>query len=342
MLGFLLYTKMWSLYLRYFKKDSNNNFSDAYVYCNKKTDKKFFVVRMTAPIMGPGAAIRNFACVASWAEKHGFIPLLDWEYKLVFEKGELGRDNLASIFFEFEYDINSIKDNYYTIVGTVNHIDVWDNKSQFWNSIIKDSYSELPIDTMTAVKNNFEQYIKINKQLLISSDKVFADRYGTDNNVIAAMMREEFTDEGKKAHSMYSKEVEHILSYHPVNQSVDICIDIVCEMMKEKNINQAFVATIYTSTIKKFEEKIKDVGFVSRNRIDSVGCSDDYIGWELATGESSYGKYQEYREWLLKNYQGYLQEIIVASKCKYIFGNKSTGFLLSIILSKEGTSFQFF
>lgn len=299
-----------------------------------KGKKKYFIVRMTSPTMGPGAAMRNFILVASWAEKEGWIPVLDWEYGATFLEGKLGEDNFQEYFFENQQSIDDILNDNEILVGTINYVDVYDKDNKFICENIKSAYCMPDIAYEKEYFHQFNFYLKkyfpIKRQLIEECEKLYGDILKRREKTIAIMMRETFSKESNK----YAEGtlMSNILKKHPMAISANEAVELVKRLMREWDCEYVFVASIMQTTKELFEREFGEkVQMVDRKRMtweEYRNRTKEAVEYYSLEEKVFYPK-----EMQLERYRAYIQEIYIASKCGYLVGTPSTGVTLALSIN---------
>lgn len=328
-LEFSVFSKLWTLYQNIFCEEKN--FYQAH-FVSMKGEKKYFIVRMTFPLLGIGAAMRNFILVASWAEKRGWIPVLDWEYGSTYLAGRIGQDNLQDYLFENQQSIKEILKNNEVLVGTINHVDVYDKKSKFIYDNMQSAYcmpdSTYEKEYFSCFSYYLSRYFPIKRQLITECEELYKNILQNRKETIAVMLREEFSKEGKKY--VEGTPREKILKKHPTTLSTIEMVELVKQQMKRWNCTYIFVSTIMQETKEIFEREFGDkVQMIDRHR-------QTWEGYKLNNeikSNSEEEKKKFSKEAQIEQTKTYLQEIYIASKCGYIVGVPSTGTTLALSMN---------
>lgn len=326
-LDFVTFTKLWTVYINNFMKEKN--YYAAYVVSKCKSKDRYFIVRMTCPLMGPGAVIRNFILIASWAEKNGWIPILDWEYGSTYLEGKMGVDNFQELFFDSKISIEDIVNGHYAIAGTINKVDVYDNDNHFIKENIKSPYcrpdDEYSVEYYKTFKYYLDKYFRLGPDIIRECNEEYEFIINNSKNTVAIMLRELFSEEGKEHYN--GTEMENILKKHPTSISVDDAIEKADYYMKKWGCKYIFVSSMMQETKEKFQKRFDDaVVFIDRVRLE----------WSKPTAVPIYSSKEtqiNHKDTLIEKYRSYLKEIYLSSLCGYLLGAPSTGVTLALSIN---------
>lgn len=331
-LDFVTFTKIWTIYQAFLGKDKRT-YHQAYVVSKRRSKKRYFIVRMTCPIMGAGAVMRNFILIASWAEKNGWIPVLDWEYEGTFNEGKIGIDNFQDVLFENKVSMKDIINDSYSIVGTINKVDVFDDSNSFIRMNLESCYCRPTESFFDEYYDTFRMYINkyftFNPQIINECKEQYKDVLENSESVLALMIREEFSAKGKEMYK--GTDYEEVLERHPSSITVEEAIELVHKKMNEWGCRYVFVASIMKETEEIFRKEFENkVFFVERERLTWESSK------EVITRKEQYSENaKEYfpREKMIEQSTAYVKEIFIASQCGHLIGSPSTGVTLALSLN---------
>lgn len=308
---------------------------NAYVFSEKKTDKKYFILRMEYPIMGAIAVARGYLLMATWAEKNGYIPLVDWEYGSDLLAGKLNCNNFWNeIFVQPERIDEAVKEGT-VIVGTINKVDGYDNELLKQMNYGLDSEMILLCSGDEGKKyyaqweELVKKYWKIQPQLVYEFERGYQWLFDGKQNVLGVMVREEFCWDRRK--NVQSEKHRQVLEYHPEVPSLEETLRLVDDYFEKWKCEYIFLSTVEQRTIEEFQKRFGEkVVFIKRKRVSKSDMEFKKDAFDMTDNELReefpFSKINEQN-------RTYIQELYGLSRCNFLIGPACGGMQAALLLN---------
>ncbi len=302
-----------------------------YVKGTPKGKEKYLVIRSEYPRMGLFSTLIWSVPAIFWADKYGFIPVIDWDLPFTFNKGEIGHFDYWSKFFDQKILPSECPKKGKTLVSATNAADYNFHKKTcevFSAKSLEDK------EFTERVKKLIKEYVFIPKKELIEGiDPGVKDSF-SQSRVVGVMIREEFCQSSKDL--IIDPEQKMLLKDHPTIPEIADIIAKVKEMMDEWGCDRVFLSCACSDTVDMVREELGD----------KLICLDrprkTLKGQYIETGTRAFSEYEtESLEGLFPpdevydKESSYLQEIYMLSKCDSLIYSISGGYLGAMLL-KDG------
>lgn len=324
----------------------NTSYDYPYFIAKKKGAKeRYCIFRYSIPTYGIFAAGVQFLFAASWAEKRGMIPLLDYELGYDFERNHLGGNNLWDAFFKQPVRVKEALGKDWVLVESFNsrglHFHPFDLKiNQKWN----DYALHMRLENWREYYKKVQPYVNkvwgLHEHVLRNFDEACTTNIGDGKNVLGVLMREELSVEADRY--MTSKAAQAVYEKHPKTIGIMQTIEIVKTYMEKWKCDKIFVATQFQDSLDMFQDIFGEkVLFVKRNRRYLKQLSHENSIWEQSSKEFwEYYSQEEIGKAENKKAESYLMEIYILSKCQCFLGSKCSG--STAALAMNGGNYQEF
>lgn len=324
------YIKMKDLYRRIRRKSYNA--CETYVMNPKwgKKCKKYYVLRFSSPIFGPLAIARNLLCIYPWAEEHGYILLIEYCYRDDFEKEIYPRINFWEKLFVQENSVEKLLEMKEQII--FESVDYFrkDRVSSKFLRTLNDEKNEFQYKYLggSTGKEYYRKWKKVSEKCLELAPQItqIKDSLGylfeNGGETIAVIFRAGFT---KAYYDKTSKENQEALSYHARVPDVDKTLGLLDDYLSKKRYKYIFFCCEEQEIVERFKIKYKNK-LVSIERERYMNSYPPVVGMDADNIKEVFSE-----EILMSQYVPYLQEVYIASKCKYLFGCVCSGTLMALI-----------
>lgn len=314
----------WRKYVSKSKKYADIEYMYGYWHHRDKKSKDpiYFIFRFELPGTGIGSVANTMIFCYDWAIVNGVIPIIDLEGKGIYQKGEIGKQNVWEYCFEQVMPIKEVikqKNVYISCLGPTLSVgrtceringDKRDASMHFVNRLeyykMKKTIGDGYLKLQPLLQNNVKEYIVQNLR---------------GYNVLGVALREEF--------SLFSNGVKddnlNFYNNHANVPNVEESIKIVKKCFENWKCERIFLSTLYQESIEKFKEEFGDtVIFLPRNR-RKLGEEMQLIKsiWNNhGTNEKvmSYYRTQEFYECTCT----YIEEIYILASCNNFIGAPSS------------------
>lgn len=323
----------WRKYVSKCKKYIDIEYMYGYWYHREKRsrDPIYFIFRFELPGTGIGSVANTMIFCHDWAIKNGVIPIIDLEGKGVYEKGEVGQQNVWEYCFEQSVPIKDVlkqKNVYISCLGpTLSDKETCERINGDKRDVSMHFVNRLEYYKMTkAIGDNF---LKLQPHLQNNVNEYIIQNL-RGFNVLGVALREEF--------ALFPNGVNdddlNIYNNHANVPSVEESIKIIQKCCENWKCERIFLSTLYQESIEKFKEVFGDkVVFLPRNRrklSDEMQLIES-IWSNHGTNEKvmSYYRTQEFYECTCT----YIEEIYILARCSSFIGAPSSVSALAATLN---------
>lgn len=291
--------------------------------------------------MGVFAMANKMLFYYEWAEKNGFIPLVDSEYEEDFLKGEFGEDNLWEYCFcQFE-SVKQAFDKGNVLVSSINGGGVLQSTCKKINNNVEDA-------SVHAITQGYrEYYAKLNRmsqtiwkfrpEVEQKIERTASELIKPDMRVVGVVLREEF---GMNDAEM-TEEQRSVYKSHPKALSLEETYDLIVKYMEKWNCTHVLITTMFQESLEYFKNKLgskviftqrkrrsfnefkehsaKSCEAIIHNKEDNLKELHRNSGWDRT----------EQKERMLS----YVVEMGTIAKCNYCMGVKCSGLIGACILN---------
>lgn len=294
--------------------------------------KKIIVYRILNDGLGLMSVIKDFLPWFDWAESMGLQPFVIWDRKDSFiNVFPLGVQNRIDNVLHQKMSLDNIKDSIgkYDMyiedlhTGCSRLIKRRGSSSKFVSELFYfDNIMNKPYNRF--VKSIYDKYLKYNSELenLIQTyDKKLKE---VNYNAMAVMLREEFALSESEMLLNLDDSRKKIMQMHPhVMKIQEMSVDIE-KIIKKNNISVLFVTTMVQDSIDYMKDKFGNEKVMYINRIretydDMLKRLNEVENVDMIDNE--------------KMDQEYFAECVLASKCRSIMGNTSSGMRMSMVMN---------
>ena len=319
-------------------KDKTKLFRGPYFYKWKPfSKKKYCIIRIQRPDHALFAAGRQYVYAAEYAKRKGMYPLLDIEWNDDFENGDLGKRNIWEYVFAQRRVQDILKEDATILVSKYGGGDMCLSETCFdINKNREDDYihatEEKWRDYYTNIYKYVEKYWKFNKDFLFEADREFKEIFGNGENILGVSLRENFS---REYFALIEKEdAKEMFRRHPLGPDVHEIIEIVEDYLTRWNCEKIFVATMFDSSIRMFEERFQGrILYAKRKRFTNLAEAAAITNLKKNWKDQPSGDAVKSHSEEMVECQQYAQEILLISKCAYFIGAKSGGTIAALMLN---------
>ena len=291
--------------------------------------KKYYIVRWEYQLSSHFSAARNFIAIAENAKYKGMQPLLVLQWSSDTKKRDLCLENEWETIFRQQRMQDVLNERATILVSRLYATaDTIMRTSKVGSDINGDPADYAIHATEINWKNYYKnvhkyvkRYWKFNHNILAEAHKTYTKLFQSEGNVLGVALRENFSEEYNAL--IKNRELKKVYKKHPLGPNVNEILSIVEECLEKWDCNKIFVASRFSDSIEKFEERYPGkVICCERERkrmqeaIEGVNSRQKFI-------EDSMGEDIEYKNYAHRIAKEYAQETILLSKCSYLIGAKS-------------------
>lgn len=335
--SYIDYLKITEKYRQLTSFAGKSELDKSYIYSKAKKTPVYYVLRMTYPMMGLMAVARLYLFAAIWAEKQGFIPLVDFEYDSDFLSGRLNCNNLWTEVFEQPVTIDDAIKNGTVIAGTVNTVDGYDEATF---AQINGSCEDKMIMACDGASGK-EYYAKWNAwaqkywRIRANITEEFEQNYGWlfsgNYRILGVMMREHFSKESRE--KIKNEEHMKILEIHPLLPSVEESLEYVKEYFEKWKCDYIFLGTIEEQTVKEFQKVFGEKVVYIQRRRNAINDSKEDVQKDVFEMNGEEIKEMFPFEQANECHRKYIMEIYGLSKCTFFAGAICSGTLAALVMN---------
>ena len=317
-------------YLHDARKRSSSYDYPYFIAKRKGAKERYCIFRYSIPTYGILAAGTQFLFAASWAERKGMIPLLDFELGYDFETYQLGKDNLWDAFFKQPITIKGALKKDWVLVESLHsrglHFHPIDKKI---NNKKNDYVLHMDIENWQEYYQNVQPYVSniwsFRDDILHNFNSICEGSIGNGKKVLGVLLREELSVEADQY--MTSKKAQAIYEKHPKTIGISQTIDLIKKYMEEWECEKLFVATQFQDSLDAIQNVFGEkVLFIDRNRRYLEQLSHENSVWSQSNREFwEYYSQEEVRDSEYEKAKSYLCEIYILSKCECFLASKCSG-----------------
>ena len=273
-----------------------------------------------------------------WAKKMGLMPLMVHGYENELKKGNYFYENLWEYCFEQE-DINRVLKEENIIVYAINGGITLRETCYKLNNDIFDMRVHAKINSYRDYYRKVYELTQRNWKFNDVVQKKVEDEYSKllqkQGKIMAVILREEFSLEKEEMTEAEKK----VYCQHPKALTLEETYQKILEYMNKWECEYVYVSTMFLESIAFFVERLEDrVVYFPRQR----KMFQDYMnalrkGWEYSDNKDSdnyeRNRKEYWRDQRKINEQDYCAEIMVAAKCDYCIGVKSSGLIAALALN---------
>lgn len=301
--------------------------------------KKYYIVRLEYPVYAHFSAAKNYFPVAENAKDKGMRPFLLLQWQSDMKKKNLCEKNEWELLFR-QKSMKEILDENATILVSRVNVDAYEimRESKTFKEINGDPTDYTIHATEVEWKNYYRnvhrytrQYWKFNRNILVEAHKKYVELFQSEGNILGVALRENFSEEFNAL--IKNRDAKRTYRLHPLGPSLNEILDMVEEYLEMWGCDKIFIASIYSDSIEKFEDRFPGrVIFCERERlkmmdvIEGINARRKYI-------DESLGENIVYRNQQHRIAKGYAQETILLSKCTYLIGAKSGQAIAALTLN---------
>lgn len=276
-----------------------------------------------------------------WAEKNGFIPLVDSEYEEDFLKGKFGEDNLWEYCFCQPESVKQAFDKGNVLVSSINGGGVLQSTCKKINDNVEDAY-------IHAKKEGYHEYYarlheiskrvwKFSPEVEKEVERAITELFRPEMRVMGVILREEF---GKS--TKMTEEQRAIYKSHPEALSIEETYQLIIEYMKKWNCTHVLITTMFQESLEYFKKKLGDkVIYIKRERKDYNKNFEAYVKTcedIIKNNGRNIKKLHCENGWLDQKKRkegaiGYAVEMSAVAKCNYCMGVACSGLTAACILN---------
>ena len=337
-LPYTLYRYIMILYQRVTVRNKECSYEDEYfLKWRPFSKKKYCIIRVEFPVHSVFVAAKRYIFAAEYARHHGMYPIMDLEWRSDFKKGILAGENMWGSMVYQKKGRKVLTENATIFVCRVDEGANW-NLAETCADINKDpkdnnihAKEENWRDYYRNIHKYVRKYWRFNHHIIYEADKKAQEFFQQKKKILGVALRENFSGEFyAQLRNMSSRKVYR---NHPQNPDINEILEIVATCLEEWKCDKIFVASIYSDSIKKFEDRFPGkIIYCDRERmstaenIDRINSSNKFINDSMAED-------QEFRARSRRIGIEYAQETILLSKCDYLIGAKSGQTLSALSLN---------
>lgn len=337
-LPYTFYRYIMILYRKMKFKDKEWSYEEEYILRWRPfSKKKYCIIRVEWPTHSIFTAAKRFIFAAEYARHNGMYPIMDLEWRTDFKKGFLNGENLWEDVFYQKKGRDILKEDATIFVCGIDEgvslhlpetcVDINDDPTDCDIHATEINWR----DYYKNVHKYVKKYWKFSRYIIQETNKKFKKLFNYERNVLGVSLRENFS--GEFFALIKNLDQRKVYRNHPQVPDINEILDIVMDCLKQWNCDKIFVASIYSDSIKKFEERFPGrVIFCERERM-SIAESIAQINARNKFVNDSMGKDQELRNKTRRMCIEYAQETILLSKCAYLIGVKSGQTLSALSLN---------
>lgn len=312
-----------------------NKITEYYPYAaffsKKRSDKKYCIVRYTAPQMELMAAgIQYIFCYYRLAAR-GYIPIIDIEYAYSYKQGRLGEANIWDVCFKQPITAKEAARQPYVLAAgelfsysddTQISLELNEDRRDHFVHVRKEHFREY----YAKAKKYTDPIWRVKDELTEELDRQIWNKV-KGYRVLGVFLRENFSrdvvyeDNGDK--DVYSR--------HPLLPGVKETIRIIREQLSDWDYDFICLSTQYINSLEQFKEEFGDrVIYIERERMDIYAPAPD--NWSMSEKEIyevNRARATEREERIKK----YLQELVLLSRCHYLVGGASSGMAAALVMN---------
>lgn len=314
----------WRKYVSKCKKYTDIEYMYGYWYHRdkKSADPIYFIFRFELPGTGIGSVANTMIFCYDWAIRNGVIPIIDLEGKGVYEKGEVGEQNVWEYCFQQAMPIKEVikqKNVYISCLGptlsdrrTCERIN-GDKRDVSIHFVNRPAYYEMTkaigdsfLKLQPVLHNNVTEYVIQNLR---------------GYNTLGVALREEFS----LVHDETQNDNLQFYCNHPRVPNIKESISIVKKYFEEWKCEKIFLSTIYEESINEFTKVFGDkVIFLQRER-QKLSEAKEFINdiWDNHGSNEKTNSYFKTDEWYERTVT-YIEEIYILVNCKNLIGAPSS------------------
>lgn len=337
-LPYTFYRYIMILYQKMKSKDKVWSYEKEYFLKWRPFSKKTYcIIRVECPIHSVFTAAKRYIFAAEYAKHNGMYPIMDLEWRTDFEKGLLDGENLWENVFYQKKSRDVLKENATIFVCRIDEGANWrlpetcveinndpmDGNIHATEENWRDYYSN--------IHKYVKKYWKFNQYIIHETNKKSMEIFKHKEKILGVSLRENFSGEFYALIKNLGQ--RKVYRNHPQVPDINEILDTVADCFKRWNCDKIFVASIYSDSIKKFEERFPGkVVYCERERM-SIAESIEQINTRKKFVDDAMGEDQELRDRSRRGEIEYAQETILLSKCAYLIGVKSGQTLAALSLN---------
>lgn len=327
-LPYTFYRYLISLWKRIKRKGKERSYQEEYFlkYC-PFSKKRYYIVRLEYGTYGIFAAATKYIFAAERVRHKGMQPVIALQWMSDLGNGNLCGENMWELVFRQRGMQDILNRNAAILVSDVNACEIL-NMPDAGIAINED-----PLDvSIHAKEENWREYYrrankyvkkywKFNRYILRETNKNSGELFCDGENVMGVALRENFSEEFYA--QLKSMDARKIYRQHPLGPNISEILEIVEKCVIEWKCNKIFVASVYSDSITKFEERFpgKVVCF-ERERMTVAEAIEEKNSSRKMIASSLEGN-QNYKNKVYNVAKEYAVETMLLSKCTYLIGAKS-------------------
>ena len=337
-LPYIFYRYIMILYRRMKYKDKKWSYEQEYfLKWHPFTKKKYCIIRVECPGHSIFTAAKRYIFAAEYARNKGMYPIMDLEWHTDFKTGILNGENLWESVFYQKKSRDVLKENATILVCGINEgaswylpetcVDINNDPADCNIHVTEENWR----DYYSNIHKYVKKYWKINKYIMHETNKKSMEIFKHKEKILGVSLRENFS--GEFYALIKNLDQRKVYRNHPQVPDINEILDIVMNCLKRWNCDKIFVASIYSDSIKKFEERFPGkITYCERERM-TVAESIAQINSRNKFVNNSMGEEQEFRSRTRRMGVEYAQETILLSRCDYFIGVKSGQTLSALSLN---------
>ena len=327
-LPYTFYRYVMILYQKMVSKDVEWSYEKEYfLKWHPFSKKRYCIIRVEFPVYSVFAAAKRYIFQAEYARHNGMYPIIDMEWRADFKKGIMEGENIWENVFYQKKSRDVLKENATIFVSGINECFNWclPEMCVDVNNDSTDYDIHATEENWRVYYRNIHKYVKkywkFNQCILHETNKKSAEIFKQNEKILGVALRENFS--GEYYALIKNMGLKKVYRNHPQNPDVNEVLEIVADCLKRWECNKIFVASVYSDSIKKFEERFPGkIIYCERERM-TMAENIAVINSRNKFIDDSMGEDQELRDRACRKGREYAQETILLSKCAYLIGAKS-------------------
>ena len=327
-LPYIFYRYIMILYRRMNSKDKVWSYEEeCFLKWRPFSKKKYCIIRMEFPVYSIFSAAKRYLFAAEYVRSNGMYPIMDLEWRSDFKKGILKGENIWENVFCQKKSRDVLREDATIYVSGINESFNWclpetcadinhdatnydiHATEEKWRGYYRNIYKYV------------KKYWKFNQYIIRETNRKSTEIFKHKEKILGVALRENFSGEFYALIKNLGQ--RKVYRNHPLGADVNEILDIVENCVKKWKCEKIFVASVYSDSIKKFEERFPGkIVYFERERM-TMAESIARINSRNKFLEDSMGEDQEHRDRSRRMVIEYTQETILLSKCAYLIGAKS-------------------